>query len=255
MKYLISWIIRNIPRTLLQRFSHFFLRIIQVFYIGNKVECPVCVGRFRKFMPYGRDPVRENVLCPNCLSLERHRLLWLYLKEKTDFFTDQLYFLHIAPELCFIHRFEKLENLNYVTADIESPLAKIKMDIHSIPFEPDTFDVVMCNHVLEHVENDILAMKEVYRVLKPGGWAILQVPFMGKNLEKTFEDPSVNTGAERQKVYGQRDHVRIYGQDYPERLRNAGFEVYEDDFVKVLPEKQVVRYALPPDEIIYLCRK
>ena len=194
-------------------------------------------------------------MCPNCLSLERHRLLWLYLKGKTGFFQDKLDFLHIAPELCFIHRFEKLENLNYITADIESPLAQVKMDIHKIPYEANTFDTVMCNHVLEHVEDDLLAMREVYRVLKPGGWAILQVPFMGKNLEKTFEDPSVKTSSEREKIYGQSDHVRIYGRDYPERLERAGFEVYEDEFVKELPEEQVKRYALPTDEIIYLCRK
>jgi hypothetical protein len=98
-------------------------------------------------------------------------------------------------------------------------------------------------------------MKEVYRVLKPGGWAILQVPFMGKNLEETFEDPSVKTAFEREKIYGQSDHVRIYGRDYPERLEHAGFKVYEDEFVKELPEEQVKRYALPPDEFIYLCKK
>jgi ubiquinone/menaquinone biosynthesis C-methylase UbiE len=182
-------------------------------------------------------------------------LLWLYLKGKTGFFRDKLNFLHIAPELCFIHRFEKLENLMYVTADIESPLARIKMDIHKIPFEENTFNVVMCNHVLEHVENDILAMKEIYRVMRPGSWAILQVPFMGKNLDRTFEDPTVKTAADREKIYGQSDHVRIYGKDYPERLKSAGFKVVEDDFVKEMKDEQVRRYALPPGEIIYLCKK
>lgn len=255
MKHVISWIIKNIPRTVLQRFSHFFLRIIQIFYLGNDVECPVCGRKYRKMLPYGRDPARENALCPNCLSLERHRLLWLYLKEKTSFFNDKVKFLHIAPELCFIHRFESMPNLEYISADIESPLAKVKMDIHKIPFGDNTFDAAMCNHVLEHVDDDILAMKEIFRVLKPEGWAILQVPFMGKNLKKTFEDPSVITPSEREKVFGQRDHVRIYGLDYPDRLRLAGFEVHEDKFVMELPEAKVEKYALPSDEVIYFCIK
>jgi predicted SAM-dependent methyltransferase len=219
------------------------------------VECPVCSAKFRKFLPYGRKPPRENALCPNCLSLERHRLLWLYLQERSPFFTVSLKFLHIAPEICFIHRFNKLENIEYVTVDLESPLAQIKMDIHKIQFEKNTFDVVMCNHVLEHVENDIHAMKEIFRVLKSGGWAIMQVPFMGKNLEKTYEDESVRTPQEREKVFGQRDHVRIYGKDYPDRLRKAGFRVDEDRYVMELDKEKVVRYALPADEIIYIATK
>jgi ubiquinone/menaquinone biosynthesis C-methylase UbiE len=148
-----------------------------------------------------------------------------------------------------------LDNLNYITADIESPLARVKMDIHKIPFEKNTFDAAMCNHVLEHVEDDILAVQEIFRVLRPGGWAILQVPFMGKNLERTFEDPSVKSASDREKIYGQSDHVRIYGKDYPDRLRSAGFEVLEDQFVKEFSDAQIKRYALPPDEVIYLCKK
>ena len=238
----------------MQRFSHFFLRFIQIFYFGNNVECPVCGRKYRKMLPYGRNPARENALCPNCLALERHRLLWLFLNEKTGFFSDKIKFLHIAPELCFIHRFEALPNLDYTSADIESPLAKVKMDIHKIPFEENIFDAAMCNHVLEHVEDDIQAMKEICRVLKPGGWAILQVPFMGKNLKKTFEDPSVTTPLEREKVFGQRDHVRIYGLDYADRLRSAGFDVQEDNYVMELSDEEVRKYALPFDEIIYFCK-
>ncbi len=255
MKFIISWIIRYLPRTLLQRFSHLVLKIIQVFYLGNKVHCPICGSNFRKFLPYGRKPPRENALCPNCLSLERHRLLWLYLKERTPFFREEIKFLHIAPELCFIHRFEKMENLKYTTADLESPLAKVKMDIHQIPFEENTFDMVMCNHVLEHVEDDIHAMKEILRVLKEGGWAIMQVPFMGQDLEVTYEDPSIRIPSEREKIYGQRDHVRIYGKDYPKRLREAGFQVKEDHFVHSLDKKDISRYALPENEVIYFATK
>ena len=255
MKFIISWIIRHFPRTFLQRISHVFLRILQVFYAGNNVVCPVCERRYRKFMPYGRNPARENALCPNCLALERHRLIWLFLEQKTSFFSTDIKFLHIAPELCFIDRFKKLTNLDYISGDLESPLATVKMDVHEIPFEDNTFDAVMCNHVMEHVENDIKAMKEIYRVLKPGGWAIMQVPFMGKDLETTYEDTSVKTSREREKVFGQSDHVRIYGKDYPERIRSAGFMVHEDDFVKTLDPGLVKKYALPANELIYFSVK
>ena len=135
MKYIISFLLKKIPRKYLQLFSHIILKVVSVFYVGNKVECPVCQKKFRKFLPYGRVTPRENALCPNCLTLERHRLMWLYLHKKTNFFTAPLKVLHVAPEICFIHRFEKLKNLEYITADIESPLAKVKMDIQNIPFE------------------------------------------------------------------------------------------------------------------------
>jgi SAM-dependent methyltransferase len=164
-------------------------------------------------------------------------------------------FLHIAPEICFIKPFEELKNLDYITADLESPLAKIKMDIHDMPFDDNTMDAVMCNHVLEHVEDDKLAMGEILRVLKPGGWAILQVPFFNPVPEKTFEDPTIVKPAEREKAFGQDDHVRMYGQDYPERLRKAGFVVTEDHFVQDLDRGIIERHGLPADETIYFCQK
>ena len=150
MKFLISFFLRKIPRKYLQLFSHVALRVIAVFYRGNKVECPVCESQFRKFLPYGRKS-RSNALCPKCLALERHRLIWLYLKRKTDFFTKEARMLHVAPELCFMSRFDALENLEYITGDIESPLAKVKMDIHEIPFEDNYFDIIFCkNHTLHY---------------------------------------------------------------------------------------------------------
>ena len=198
---------------------------------------------------------RENALCPNCLTLERHRLMYLFLKEKTPFFKDNLKVLHVAPEICFIKEFESLKNLDYITADIESPLAKVKMDIHDIPFEENTFDVAFCNHVMEHVDDDIKAMSELHRVLKPGGWAIIQIPFYEPVPETTFEDPTITDPAERERIFHQDDHVRLYGKDYPERLRKAGFKVTEDDYVMRLPEEQVKLYALPADEIVHYCEK
>ena len=214
----------------------------------------MCNARFRKFLPYGRRS-RENALCPSCLALERHRLMYLFLKEKTDFFTLPHKVLHVAPEICFIDRFERVHKENYITADIESPLAKVKMDIHQIPFAENTFDVAFCNHVMEHVDNDIKAMSELCRVLKPGGWAIIQVPFFYPLEDHTVEDPSVTDPKERYRRFGQDDHVRKYGKDYGARLSSAGFTVYANDFVKQLPEKVVKRYALPDDEVIYFCKK
>lgn len=159
--------------------------------------------------------------------------------------------LHIAPELCFMDRFEALENLEYITADIESPLAKVKMDIHDIPFEENTFDVIFCNHVLEHVADDIQSLNEMKRVLKPGGWAILQVPFFPPLPEITYEDKSIIDPKEREKAYGQDDHVRLYGQDYAKRLASVGFTVKEEKLIEELSAEEKRLFALPENEIIY----
>ncbi|MEI7581523.1 class I SAM-dependent methyltransferase [Runella sp.] len=254
MKDIISWVLRHVPRKYLQLVSHFGVKVLSVFYSGKGVECSVCGSEFRKFLPYGRSG-RDNALCPNCLALERHRLMYLYLQRKTNFFKDNLKLLHVAPEYCFIDRFEKMKNLDYITADIESPLAKVKMDIHQIPFEDNTFDVAFCNHVMEHVDDDIKAMSELYRVLKPGGWAIIQSP-QDWSRATTFEDPTITDPKEREKHYWQDDHLRLFGRDYGKRLEKGGFKVTEDRFVmNELTPEEVKRFALPANEVIYFCRK
>ncbi|SHN29188.1 Methyltransferase domain-containing protein [Cyclobacterium lianum] len=252
MKALISWTIRNIPRKYLQRVSHVFLRMAAVFYRGKEVQCNICLRSFRRFLPYGRQ-ARENALCPNCLGLERHRLMWLFLKKNTGFFEKQLKVLHVAPELCFLNRFKKLPNLEYITGDLESPLAQVKMDIHQIPFPDNSFDVVFCNHVLEHVADDLQACREINRVLKPDGWGILQSPVY--NLEQTLEDPEIKEPAEREKVFGQSDHVRKYGKDYASRLSKSGLKVTENAFVKTLHQDRIKKHALPENEMIFFCQK
>lgn len=254
MKKLISFALRKIPRKYLQLVSHHVLKIVSLFYRGKNVQCPICGITYRKFLPYGRLNPRPNALCPDSLSLERHRLMWLYLKEKTNFFTAPLKVLHVAPEICFLDIFKKMENLDYTTADIESPLADVKMDLHDIPFDENTFDVVFCNHVMEHVDDDIRCMQEIHRVLKPGGWAIIQSP-VNLSMEKTFEDSSITSPEEREKAFLQDDHLRLYGADYGERLRKGGFEVIEDDYVMQLPAETVKWYGLLPNEIIYFCQK
>lgn len=251
MKKLISLIIRFVPRKYLQRVGGAGLKVLGIFYTGNNVECPVCEKSYRKFLPYGRINPRQNALCPNCLSLERHRLMWLYLKEKTNFFSSKLRILHIAPEACFIKRFEKQHGDHYITADIESPLAKVKMDIHHIPFPEDTFDVILCNHVLEHVKDDIKAMGEIRRVLKPGGFSILQVPFFSPVPETTFEDLTITDRRKREEIFGQDDHVRRYGRDYPKRIEQAGLKAVEDGFVNAKSDIDRQKYGLVKGEVIY----
>ena len=249
---MISWTIRHIPRKYLQLFSHFFLKIAVIFYKGNNVSCNICKKSFRKFLPYGRI-ARENALCPNCLGLERHRLMWLFLQRETDFFTAQKKVLHVAPELCFLNRFKKLKNLKYITGDIESPLAEVKMDIHQIPFPDNSFDVVFCNHVLEHVADDLKACAEINRVLKPNGWGIIQSPVYEQEI--ALEDNSITDPKEREKVFGQSDHVRKYGKDYAKRLSQSGLKVLENNFVRNLPEELIKKHALPENEIIFYCQK
>ena len=255
MKKVIAWVIRFVPRKYLQRLSGIGLKVLGIFYVGKNVECPICNHPYRSFLPYGRINPRPNALCPNCLSLERHRLIWLYLHDKTNFFSAKLKVLHIAPEPCFMKPFEKLHGEGYITADIESPLAKVKMDIHQIPFGENHFDAVLCNHVLEHVQNDIKAMSEINRVLKPGGWAILQVPFFHPIPEVTFEDNSITDPRAREKAFGQDDHVRKFGKDYSKRIEQAGLHATQNTFAADLTEEKATYFGVERKEVLYVGKK
>lgn len=201
-------------------------------------------------MSYGYHIVRKNALCPKCLSLERHRLVWLYLKERTDFFTRPMKVLHIAPEQPFLERFKKLKNLTYITADLESPIADFKCDVQELPFTENEFDAVICNHVLEHVDDDARAMSEILRVMKPEAFAILLVPLYFDR-EKTYEDPSIVSSKDRAKHFLQYDHKRLYGIDYPDRLKKVGFIVPERNFLDELDFELKKRYSLPEKEFMY----
>jgi SAM-dependent methyltransferase len=249
----IKFFVKRIPRPALIRFSFIFAALVRPFYMGNKVECPVCRKHFRSFLPYGNRG-SSNRLCPGCLSLERHRLIWLYLKHFTTFFNDNIKVLHIAPEQPFIYRFKKSKNLNYQTADLLSPIADMHFNIMKIPLDDNVYDVVLCNHVLEHVEDDIAAMKELYRIIKPGGWAILQVP-IDMQQKFTYEDKTITDPKEREKAFGQYDHVRLYGLDYSQRLKSAGFEIEHFDINKYLTPESIARYRLDVSEQLYIARK
>lgn len=255
MKKLYKFLLNKLPRPLLIRLSYVFKRIAPILYKGDKVECPVCEHSFSKFLSYGSEVKhRENVLCPYDLTLERHRLMWLYLKEETSFFKDPIELLHIAPEQCFHKTFKNQENLNYVTGDLESPIADLHFDLHEIPLEDNRFDVIFCNHVLEHVEDAMQCMKELHRVMKPGGWGIMQVP-QDLSREETYEDSTITSPEEREKHFWQKDHLRLFGKDYPQWLMKAGFEVDEFVVTKEFSKEEIERFRLMAHEILYIVRK
>lgn len=249
-----KWVLNSIPRPLLIKLSYIARPVLVLSLKGNKVTDPIDGKSFSKFLPYGYEQQRENVLSPSTLSLERHRLLWLYLKNETSFFRDTLKVLHFAPEQAFYKRFRNLPNLDYTTTDLNSPLADVKADICDLPFQDNTYDFILCNHVLEHIPDDRKAMQELYRILKPGGTAILQIP-QDLNRETTFEDDSITDPRERAKIFGQYDHVRVYGRDFFNTLRSIGFTVEEVDYTSKLSSEEIEKYRLAKGEIIPVCRK
>ncbi|TQD37771.1 class I SAM-dependent methyltransferase [Haloflavibacter putidus] len=254
MKKVFKKVLNTLPRPLLIKLSYVVKPILAQSLKGNTYTDPIDNKSFSKFLPYGYGEQRDNVLSPSTLSLERHRLLWLYLTKETNFFSKKAKMLHFAPEQAFYKRFKKMKNLDYTTTDLNSPLADVKADICNLPFESNNFDVIFCNHVLEHISDDTKAMREIFRVLKPGGMAILQIP-QDLERDKTFEDNSITDKKERAEIFGQYDHVRIYGRDYFDKLRKIGFKVDEVDYTQQLSPKEVDRYRLAKDEILPVCYK
>jgi SAM-dependent methyltransferase len=249
-------LLNTIPRPILIRLSYLARPILAFFLKGNKFTDPIDGKSFKKFLPYGYENQRNNVLSPSTLSLERHRLLWLYLQNETDFFTSKTKkkVLHFAPEQAFYKRFRNQKNIDYTTTDLYSPLADVKADICNLPFQDNDYDLILCNHVLEHIPDDTKAMQELYRVLKPGGMGIFQIP-QDLSRATTFADDSIVDQKERAKIFGQYDHVRIYGRDYFEKLRSIGFKVIEEDYTSKIPAEMVVQYCLAKGEIIPVCFK
>ena len=251
---LFKTVLNTIPRPILIKLSYLAKPFITLSLKGNNFTDPIDGKSFRKLLPYGYGKQRENALSPSTLSLERHRLMWLYLQNETDFFTAKKTVLHMAPEQCFLSLFRKQKNLDYTTADLYSPIADVKADICDLPFEDNSFDVVFCNHVLEHITDDTKAMQELYRVLKPGGMGIFQIP-QDLSRATTFEDNSITDKKERAKVFGQYDHVRVYGRDYFDKLRSIGFKVEEIDYTKKIAPELVERFCLSKGEILPVCFK
>jgi predicted SAM-dependent methyltransferase len=277
MKKIFKLILNTIPRPILIRLSYLARPILAFLLRGKTYTDPIDGKSFRMFLPYGYGTQRNNVLSPSTLSLERHRLLWLYLKNETDFFQSELdsdsvhqnkitvrlrdaetnsalKVLHFAPEQSFYKLFRNQKNLDYTTTDLLSPLADVKADICNLPFSDNAYDVILCNHVLEHIPDDTKAMQELYRVLKPGGMGIFQIP---QDLDRaaTFSDDSITDQKERSKIFGQYDHVRIYGRDYFDKLRSIGFNVNEADYTAEISADLVEKYCLAKGEIIPVCTK
>ena len=254
MQSLIKLFLNIFSRSFLLRISFFVKPILKILMYGNKYTDPIDGKNFRAFLPYGYNKIRNNVLSPSTYSLERHRLLWLYLKNETSFFKAKLKVLHFAPESALMNQFKKLKNLSYDTVDLNSPIAEIKADICDLPFLDNSYDFILCNHVLEHVIDDDKAMRELYRVLKKNGLGIFQVP-IDYNRDTTFEDFSVTNKKERNKLFGQYDHVRIYGLDFFDRLQKAGFSVERCEYTSKLSKEDIIKFCLPKKEIIPICRK
>lgn len=249
-------ILNTVPRPWLIKMSYWVRPLFAIYLKGSKYTDPIDGKSFRKFLPYGYGTQRPNVLAPGTLSLERHRLLWLYLQNDTDFFNldKPKKVLHMAPEQCFLNRFKKLKHLDITTADLYSPIVDVKADICDLPFEDNSFDIIFCNHVLEHIEDDKKAMQELYRVLKKGGFGIFQIP-QDYARETTYEDFSITSPEERAKHFGQYDHVRVYGSDYFDRLRAVGFTVEEVNYSNKLSQTEIDKYRLMKNEILPVCKK
>jgi SAM-dependent methyltransferase len=228
--------------------------------LENKIPqcfCPICNNEVEKFEPFGmksNQSPRPNAKCPVCGSLERHRLVWLYFQKKTNIFTDQVKMLHVSPEPQIGTLLKSLKNVQYISVDLESGRAMLKMDITNISFPDNTFDIIYASHVLEHIPNDQKAMEELQRVCKSNGWAILQVPIYGN---KTIEDPTITSPQAREKIFGQYDHVRLYGHDnvYRDRLIKAGWNVHIEPFARQLGKDLINRHGLMENEDIYYCTK
>ena len=249
-----KYILKFLPRKFLIKYSFLITPILRIIYRGKKYTDPIDDSNYSKFLSYGYKTVRKNALCPGTLSLERHRLLWLYLDRETNFLSSNLKVLHVAPEQVFYKKFKKLKNWEYFTFDLNSPIADIKGDLISTNFKDEYFDLIICNHVLEHIEDDKSALDEMYRILKYNGISILQVPINVKR-ENTFEDLSIKSKIQREKYFGQYDHVREYGLDFKDRVEQAGFKVEMINYSKKISQDLVIKYGLMKDDLIPIGKK
>jgi SAM-dependent methyltransferase len=216
---------------------------------GDARYCPICSSHVRAFYTAGLVEKRPDSKCPVCLSLERHRLAWYFMEKRTNLLDGKpKKFLHIAPEPAIAVRLSEVHSLSYLTADLNSSKTMIQMDITDIQYPEASFDIIFCSHVLEHVPNDRRALAEFFRVLKPHGWMVILVPVVG---EITQEDFSITNPHERLRLYGQEDHVRIYGRDFIRRICDIGFETCEYTAEAVAGKDLVKLMGLKHETLFY----
>ncbi len=246
------------PKYRRELFSLCLIKLLRLFstttrkklFYGKTHYCPVCKSFIRGFLGFG---YIQNAWCPVCVSMRWHRLSWLFLQQKTDLFNGSpKKMLHIAPEMGLVQRFREIANLDYLSADLQSPHCMVKMDITDIQYSGNSFDVIYCSHVLEHLTDDRKAMREFERVLKPNGWAILMVPV---NADTTIEDPLETNPAERERRFGRHDHVRRYGLDFGKRLEEEGFNVEVALTAQLASNGDIIRMGLPERGTVFFCKK
>lgn len=224
-------------------------------YRGDAVMCNCCGGKFSQFLPYG-NVKRADAVCPRCNALERNRVLWHFLNNELKISEKKWKVLHFAPEKTIELQLKKRSNLEYFGADLNPQLADYVVDITKIPFDDNTFDLIICAHVLGHVPDEGLGIRELKRVLKPSGLAIVMTVI---NLDNptTYENPAVQTPAEKLAHYGEDDLVRLHGRDFGDRLTAQGFKVEAVDYRLQFSEADRRKYGLGSGEreVLFLCRK
>jgi len=240
---------RLIPSSLRSYLRQLYFKFRGLFYRGGGVECPVCGRRFRRFITHGL-----KRLCPGCVSSRRQRLELIYLRRETDLFREPLKVLHIAPDLTLHRLFHRQRNLDYTSLDLHRKYVDRNGDLTALPDPTESFDVLFCFHVLEHIPDDRQAMREMRRVLKSDGWALIQVPHYPQR-GPTYEDFSIVSPAERKKHFGQWDHVRVYGNDFEERLEESGFTVRFIDYAATLSPAEAALYGVKDTVGFHLCTK
>lgn len=228
--------------------------LVQLIFLGRRRYCCICDSWSRFFLSQGpASRRRTDIVCPICLSHDRHRLAWFYLSSHTNLMgTAPKKMLHFAPETIFIEKFKQISGMDYLSADLDSPHAMVNMDITNINWPDSSFDIIFCSHVLEHVPDDRKAMSEIFRTLKPGGWTLIQVPI---SKEETIEDPSITDPAERERLFWQDDHVRLYGLDIEERLIRAGFDVEVIFGEQLVEPDKMDLMRFDPGEPLFYCQK
>jgi SAM-dependent methyltransferase len=262
MSKLDSILEKVLPNTLYSKYANFRREQKLKKHAGKGVVCVICKSEFSSFATFGANR-RKNARCLTCDSLERHRLLWKYITEEKKLLEpkSKIKVMHFAPEKSFYDILSDHPNIEYVPCDFVpeqynygGKVSLTKVNITEIPFPDNHFDVVLCAHVLEHIPDDIKAMSELRRVMKPTGWGVFQVP-IDYTREKTYEDFTITSPAARKKAFGRKSHVRWYGQDYKDRLKSVGLKVTEDDYVKRFSKQDLFKYGLVPNEMIYYCEK